>query len=48
MTFDDHADVMYNMSLLHQEYVNGTKERTDCKPQITENPCLGMFHIYQL
>ena len=41
MAFDDQADVMFNMTLLHLEYVNGTKEKTNCVPFLPENPCRG-------
>ena len=41
MAFDDQADLMFNMTLLHQEYVNGTKEKTNCEPFIGDSPCRG-------
>ena len=41
MSFDNQADVMFNMTLLHQEYVNGTKEKTNCEPFHYLRPCRG-------
>jgi hypothetical protein len=43
MTFDDQADVIFNMTLLHQEYINGTKENTKCVPFSADDPCMGKF-----
>ena len=42
MAFDDKADVMFNMTLLHQEHVNG-KTETNCKPFDADKPCLRKF-----
>ena len=41
MGFDDQVDVVFNVTLLHQEYVNGTKEKTNCEPFLPEEPCRG-------
>ena len=41
LTFDDKADVLFNMTLVHQEYVNGTKENTNCDPFNNDFPCMG-------
>ena len=43
MTFSDQADVMFNMTLLHQEYVNGTYEKSNCERFNPNKPCLRTF-----
>ena len=43
LAFDAQADVMFNMTLLHQEYVNGTYEKSNCVPFNPIAPCYGEF-----
>ncbi|XP_046856398.1 atrial natriuretic peptide receptor 1-like isoform X4 [Xenia sp. Carnegie-2017] len=45
MTFDNSSNVIFNMTLLHQEYVNGTKEKSKCEPFDAMNPCKVMKEL---
>ena len=43
MTFSNQADIMFNMTLLHQDYHSGTFENSNCKPFVANKPCLRKF-----
>ncbi|XP_028406590.1 atrial natriuretic peptide receptor 2-like [Dendronephthya gigantea] len=42
LAFDEQADVMFNMTLVHQEFVNGTFEDSNCVPFNQAAPCYDM------